>query len=264
MTLESELLARLETQASQSPPAGSRTLSIRGEKCGTLVSHTYDVLRSPAFYNIFEETGSGLDLPFAGENACACLAELAEKLHKGGLIFQWRNELLDIASTDSGRKLAKAERGLFRFLGLTTTCVHALARSDDNRFWIAKRSDEKQVDPGLFDTLSGGLSSAGETPTDTLYRETFEEAGLKPDDYTVLSPVEFLVTRPVREGWMRERTIVYSIQLKAGARPVNQDGEVTYFETIDASELLKRIDAGKLTLDAALAFLYTLSGRPHS
>ena len=40
-----ELLARLTKVASQTPPEGSRTLSVCGLVCGTLVPRSYEVLR---------------------------------------------------------------------------------------------------------------------------------------------------------------------------------------------------------------------------
>lgn len=257
MTSTEELLKNLTARASENPPLGSRTLSICGVRCGTLVPRSYDILRSPAFYNIFEETPDGLEIPFPGDAASRELASLAKELHDVGAFFQWRDELLDIVSYDTGRKLAKAERGIFRFLGLTTTCVHAVACDENARFWIGLRSHTKQVDPDLWDTISGGLSSAGETPLETLARETVEEAGITPDNYTVGEPVEFLVTRPVKEGWMREKNYIYPITLQGGVTPRNQDGEVARFEAIDRDELLCRITKDQLTLDAALAFLKT-------
>lgn len=254
-----ELLARLTKAASQTPPEGSRTLSVCGLVCGTLVPRSYEVLRSPAFYNVFEPISRGLELSYAGEQGARDLATLAQMLHEGKLITQWRNELLDVVPLDFSHAVTKAERGIFRFLGLSTTCVHALATDDDGRFWIARRSPNKQVAPGLWDTLSGGLTSAGESLQETLARETFEEAGLKPDQYSqIASPTTFLVTRPVRDGWMRERTVVFRVKLKSHAVPTNRDGEVAGFEAVKKSELLDRIDQNLFTLDAALAFLYAL------
>ena len=253
-----ELLCALKVRATQEPPEGSRTLSICGVDCGVLVPRVYEVLRSPAFYDVFEETSTGLELPYAGETAAQRLATLAKTLFDSGMIFQWRNELLDVVSFDLSQKLTKAERGIFRFLGLTTTCVHAVARDDTGLFWLGKRSATKQVDPSLWDTLSGGLSSAGETLLETLARETVEEAGVEPSCYTVHAPAEFLVTRPVREGWMRERTVVYPITLNKGTIPKNQDGEVERFEAITKEELLGRIATDSLTLDAAIGLLKTL------
>ena len=254
-----ELLARLTKEASQTPPKGSRSLSVCGLACGILVPHSYEVLRSPAFSDVFEPTSEGLELSYAGDRGASDLAALAEKLHEGKIISQWRNELLDVVPFDFSHAVTKAERGIFRFLGLSTTCVHALATDDDGHFWIARRSPTKQVDSGLWDTLSGGLSSAGETPQETLARETFEEAGLKPDQYSQIAPpTTFLVTRPVRDGWMRERTVVFRVKLKSHVVPMNRDGEVAGFEAVKRKELLERIDQNLFTLDAALAFLYAL------
>ncbi len=257
MTSTEELLNELSNRAQENPPLGSRPLSICGVRCGTLVPRSYDILRSPAFYSVFEETEDGLEIPFSGETASRELVSIAKELHDIGAFFQWRDERLDIVSYDTGRKLATAERGLFRFLGMTTTCVHAVTCDEDGRFWLGLRSHTKQVDPDLWDTISGGLSSAGESPLETLARETVEEAGIAPQNYTVGTPIEFLVTRPVKEGWMREKNTIYPITLKSGVTPKNQDGEVARFEAVDRDELLTRIAKGQLTLDAALAFLKT-------
>ncbi len=257
MASTEELLNALNERAAQNPPAGSRTLSICGIRCGTLVPRSYDILRSPAFYSVFEETPDGLEIPFNGKTASQELASLAKELHDANAFFQWRNELLDIVSYDTGRKLAKAERGIFRFLGMTTTCVHAVACDEEGRFWLGLRSSSKQVDPNLWDTISGGLSSAGESSLETLARETIEEAGITPENYSVGAPVEFLMTRPVKEGWMREKNYIYPITLQSGVTPKNQDGEVARFEAVDRDELINRIANDQLTLDAALAFLKT-------
>ncbi|HBN73627.1 MAG TPA: NUDIX hydrolase [Sutterella sp.] len=252
-----ELLAALKREANQTPPEGSRVLSICGLTCGTLVPHAYEVLRSPTFYDVFEQTDKGLELSYGGNQGAHDLADLAEQLHEGRLISQWRNELLDVVPLDFSHTVTKAERGVFRFLGLSTTCVHALATDDSGRFWIARRSETKQVDPGFWDTLSGGLMSAGETLKDTLARETFEEAGLMPDQYSQIAPpITFLVTRPVRDGWMRERTVAFPVKLKSDAIPTNRDGEVAHFEAVKKSEVLHRIEQKRFTLGAALAFLY--------
>ncbi len=257
MTSAEELLKHLSVKACENPPAGSRSLSICGVRCGTLVPRSYEILRSPAFYRIFEEVDDGLEISYTGETASRELMSIAKELHDLGAFFQWRNELLDIVSYDTGRKLAKAERGLFRFLGMTTTCVHAVACDEKGRFWLGLRSPTKQVDPNLWDTISGGLASAGESTLETLARETIEEAGITPENYTVGNPIEFLVTRTVKEGWMREKNTIYPITLKAGIVPKKQDGEVARFEAVDRDELLSRIAKGELTLDAALAFLKT-------
>jgi len=249
------LLRRLEALASREPPADARLFSVRGLACGILMPRSYEILCSPAFYDVFESTKDGLDLAVDAHEVTPRLAKLAEELHRAEAFFQWRAEALDVITLDQHTIIGKAERGLFRFLGLTTTCVHAVATDRHGRFWIGKRSSTKQVDPDLWDTISGGLANAGETPEETLARETYEEAGLTPEQYTVASPFEFLVTRPVREGWMRERTLVYPITLRDAAFPHNLDGEVSAFEAVEKAALCELIAQDLLTLDAAIAFL---------
>ena len=70
------------------------------------------------------------------------------------------------------------ERAVVRPLGITTFAVHLLA-SPDGRHWVQQRSLTKPNDPGLWDTLMGGMIPASDSMAQALERETWEEAGLR-------------------------------------------------------------------------------------
>src|SRR3546814_3997194 len=66
-----------------------------------------------------------------------------------------------------------------RPLGLLTRAVHLNAWTPDGRLWIARRALSKSTDPGMWDTLVGGLAGSREDLEQALLRECAEEAGLE-------------------------------------------------------------------------------------
>src|SRR6185369_12228521 len=111
----------------------------------------------------------------------------------------------------------------------------------------------KSTDPGLWDTLMGGLMAAGETTDLTLARETAEEAGLEIGELENVRRVDRLtVRRPVADGYMVEHIEVHEAALPARLVPVNRDGEVARFECLSTEALVERLHADAFTLEAAL------------
>lgn len=151
---------------------------------------------------------------------------VARPLHDAGYFVQWRDELLSVFDLDSGKCIALAERGLFRFLGMLTTSVYAVGTRRDGRVFVSLRSRTKQVDPGLWDALAAGMISANESRETALEREIAEEAGLT-CSYTIDSGWTCLkVRRTVPEGWMAEDAYVCRVVVDDDSMPQNVDGEV--------------------------------------
>lgn len=209
-------------------------------------------------------------LPVAGRGdefvvdgaADASFARIAHWLHGHGLAGRWRDELLAV-SDEHGTVHGAIERAAVRPLGITTFAVHLAGRDPAGRWWLQQRAHDKATDPGLWDTLMGGLVADRESLAQTLERETWEEAGLRLAELTGLRPHgTLLVRRPVAEGYMVERIAVYEAVVPGHLVPENQDGEVQRFECVDEATLRARLVADAFTLEAALAMVRVLQLLP--
>jgi 8-oxo-dGTP pyrophosphatase MutT (NUDIX family) len=185
--------------------------------------------------------------------------EFARALRQAGLCPHWRDELLSV-SNKAGHVVGAIERGATRILGIRTQAVHLLGQSATG-YWLQQRAMSKSDDPGLWDTLSGGMVSHGETIAQTLERETFEEAGLR------LADLEHICYRGVLNimestdqgmGLRCEELHYYTANLPTALEPSNQDGEVIGFECVSQAKLLKMLAEGALTADAIKIFQLAL------
>lgn len=205
------------------------------------------------------ELADGSSLALAGPPDAA-LAALARWLHDQGLASRWRGELLDVPD-EASRPVAVVERAAVRPLGITTRAVHLVGHTADGRVWLQQRAADKATDPNRWDTLMGGLVSAGESIDETLERETWEEAGLR---LPALQAVRHLgrvgVRRPVTEGYMVEHIEVFDALVPDTLQPENQDGEVQRFEAVAHDDLIDRLHADAFTLEAALVLDAWLRG----
>ncbi|MDI1274087.1 NUDIX domain-containing protein [Polaromonas sp.] len=186
----------------------------------------------------------------------AGLHQIAAALHQLGLAGAWRDEQLAVADAQ-GQVLGTVERAAVRPLGIVTRAVHLVGQTSDGRFWVQQRALDKPNDPGLWDTLMGGMVSAEDTLDSALARETWEEAGLHLADLQALRYGGRIHTcRPARDGggagYLQEYLDWYHCTVPDGVTPVNQDGEVACFALMDGYELLQKMRDGEFTLEAAL------------
>ncbi|MFM8766602.1 MAG: DUF4743 domain-containing protein, partial [Rubrivivax sp.] len=191
----------------------------------------------------------------------AMFLDLNGRLHELGLIRAWRDEPFALFSPSSGAVLAVFERAAARFWGTLTLGAHCngwVAGPDGQpeAMWIARRSPSKATDPGKLDNLVGGGVPFGQTPWDALVREGFEEAGLSPAQMARATPGRvFELDRDVPEGRQFERLHVFDLQLQAGERPVNQDGEVAELGLWPIDLTCVAAASDEMTVDAALVTL---------
>ena len=191
----------------------------------------------------------------------AALGRIAHWLHREGLGSKWRDELLAVTDA-AGTPRARIERAAVRPLGIATRAVHLVGFANDGGIWVQQRAFDKATDPGLWDTLMGGLRSADETDAQTLERETWEEAGLRIAELRDLhSAGRLTVRRPVADGYMVEHIEIFAAIVPDGVTPTNQDGEVARFECLDRSVLQAHIERGVFTLEAALILAEVLAAR---
>ena len=206
-------------------------------------------------------------LPIAAGSAGWCIAgapldaafeRIAQWLREQGPAAAWRDELLNVEDA-SGTRVGAIERAAVRPLGITTRAVHLVGWAEQGGMWVQQRAFDKATDPGLWDTLMGGLVAGDETIPMTLARETWEEAGLRIDELRgVTSTHQLTVRRPVDTGYMIEHIHVHEAMILAHLTPVNQDGEVGAFACLRLADLRERLHAGAFTLEAALILAHAL------
>ncbi|MDP1955230.1 MAG: NUDIX domain-containing protein [Polaromonas sp.] len=184
------------------------------------------------------------------------LNHLADVLRRAGLAGAWRDEQLSV-NDQHGRRLGTVERAAVRPLGISTQAVHLVGQAPDGRFWVQQRAFTKPNDPGLWDTLMGGMISGADTLESALERETWEETGLHLADLQALRYGGRIHTcRPARDGggagYLDEHLDWYHCTVADGLVPVNQDGEVESFALLEGEELLQKMQDQEFTLEAML------------
>lgn len=249
--------ARLAAEVHQPAHEGSMPVWIGARRCGMAAPLARAAL---AGLDGVREDDTGLrigdDLP-AGAPRDALLARVADALRDAGCLRGWRGELLDVAAA-GGDRLGAIERAATRPLGLLTFAVHLNAWTPDNALWIARRALSKSTDPGMWDTLVGGLSGSCETLEDSLLRECGEEAGLDPPDLICRSPLRTILRFQRQlpgEGMQVEDILVSTCVLAADARPENRDGEVMEIRHVPVATALAMLEAGEFTDEAAAVIL---------
>lgn len=191
------------------------------------------------------------------------LNQIAATLHAAGLCGAWRDEQLAVFDQFGHRK-GTVERGAVRPLGITTLAVHLVGLSTDGRFWVQQRAFDKSNDPGLWDTLMGGMVSALDTVETALVRETWEEAGLHLSDLQDVRYRGRITTRrPCADGrgagYVIEDMDWYTCIVPDGLVPANQDGEVEQFSLLRRDDLMAALERNEFTSEAALILVDALN-----
>lgn len=246
------LRKRLETRTTALPPANSIPFFYGGTACGWASPQVAQALQEAGLATT--DQTDRLELPASAQ----VLQAAAFALQNAGLLKGWRHESLDVLGPED-QVLGQIERAAMRPLGLRTRAVHLQATAPDQRIWIARRAAHKNTDPGLWDTLVGGLVGSGEKLESALLRESNEEAGLVAADLAQRQSIgQFLVTREVPEGYQVEATWVWHCVLPPDCQPRNLDGEVDTIELASIPEVLRAIEADEFTTEAALSILLWL------
>lgn len=243
--------------AADAPPLRPRVpLRCAGERIGSIEPDLFGRAGLAASAILRAEPADG-GWSIEGEPT-ASLARIAEVLRDTGLAHTWRDEQLAVRG-DGGTFFGTVERAIVRPLGIATHAVHLTATDDAGNVWLQQRAFDKPTDPGLWDTLVGGMVPASDTLEQALERETWEEAGLRLHQVRELRHGGRIGTqRPFGElphGSVVEVLEWYAGRLPAGVVPDNQDGEVAAFRPMAAGELTHRLEAGEFTIDAALILL---------
>lgn len=250
LALDDAWFARLRARADTPPLVPRKPLWAGGARVGSVEPDFFPKLKLPA--SLVREHAGGWQLQ--GE-ATRTLHELALVMRDAGRAHVWRDEQLAVTD-DRGRVLGTVERAAVRPLGITTFAVHLAGFSPDGRHWVQQRSLDKANDPGLWDTLMGGLVPASDSLQQALERETWEEAGLRMAQLRELRHGGRVTTRhpstDVPAGYVVEHIDWYRCVVPEGVVPANQDGEVQQFALLEASGVARKLLGDEFTLEAAL------------
>lgn len=262
-----EWLQRLALQLqrrAQPPLAQDRVPLLVGQtQIGTVEPRAARVLRD-AGWCTFDPSRPELVVDDGSMDVAQRTSRLATAVHvlqAAGLVPGWRDEALDVRASAHSAPLAVIERAACRPLGIATTAVHLNAYLDDDTLVVAQRALDKQIDPGAWDNLVGGMVPAGESLRMALLREAREEAGLRLDDHRLQTARWFELRRPVTEGLQAEVIHVFDVRLDPTDKLANQDGEVAMIEPRRVASVIDAIERGEFTLEAALATLESVMRR---
>lgn len=256
------LAERLQRRAHQPIPPGLVSVWMAGAHVGSTTPEIAQVLaRPPSGFLLLDDALllQDDDLDIAGRTDL--LAEAALRLRESGLLTGWRDEALAIHARRGEAPIAAIERAACRPLGIRTEAVHLNAFVDDETLVVARRAAGKQIDPGLWDNLVGGMVPAGESLEQALAREAWEEAGIEPGRLAIRCGRRFHVRRPVPEGLQSEIIHVYDATLPADLPLQNRDGEVAAIEQRSLDDVIAAIERDEFTLESALVTLEALTRR---
>lgn len=244
------------------PPSGSRPLMVSGRVAGWITPRATRALASLDGVEIKPEAVCIQAIARGRKGSVnQVLAQAALLMRDAGCLRAWRDELLDVIG--EGKTLGAIERAAVRPLGMLTKAVHLNAWTPDGRLWIALRSATKATDPGMWDTLVGGLAVAGESLETSLLRESNEEAGLLPEHMSQRSPLRVILRmhRRLPEGYQVEDVLVSECVLDESVPLRNLDGEVDEIRAVPIDEAWELIQAGRFTVEAELVVIEGLIRR---
>ncbi len=187
----------------------------------------------------------------------SAMANVARALEALGLLSRWRDEIYDIVGASAGVCLFRMERAAVRFFGFMAQAVHVnglVADGPNISMWIARRSADKAIDPGMLDNMVGGGLASGLSIGETLVKEAWEEAGIPAEiAATAQSAGSVRILREVPEGLHSEIIHIHDLFLPADFVPTNQDGEVAEQRLSPLPDVRREIEGdARYTVDAAL------------
>ena len=264
--IDDAILAKIHARIARAtglPPTRFRSFEVAGTTVGLVDDARASRL---AQFDCFDVNGArvvlhrGLATPQARS---AAIADVAATLRTEGALPAWRDELYAVAVEFGAPPLFLIERGAARYFGVRTYAAHVngvVPAEAGTRMWIARRSPQKAVDPGLLDNVVGGGVAACLRVDETLVKEAWEEAGIDAATARRARPVGTLdIVRPMFDGLQRETLFVHDLALPRQFVPTNQDGEAVEHRLVTLPEVARMIAAeqgdDEVTLDASLVVL---------
>jgi 8-oxo-dGTP pyrophosphatase MutT (NUDIX family) len=264
--IDGAILAAIEARllrAGAVPEVGFRPFVAGGVSLGIIDDERVERL---ARFDCFEVSADAvcLDARLATpDTRTKAIAEVSATLRSEGALPAWRDEAYAVAGTFGETPLFLLERGAARYFGVVTYAAHVngiVRASETTRMWLARRSHDKAVDPGLLDNLVGGGIAATLRVDETVVKEAWEEAGISAPLARCAQPAGIVCSRrPMFDGLQREILFVHDLMLPPEFVPRNQDGEAIEHRLVTLDEAARTIaaDSGddEVTVESSLAVL---------
>jgi 8-oxo-dGTP pyrophosphatase MutT (NUDIX family) len=134
---------------------------------------------------------------------------------------------------EGGEVVGSAPRSVMRAQNLRHAASSVVVRDRLGRVYLHRRTETKDVYPGLLDFAAGGVVLAGEDPRDGAAREVEEELGVSGAPLEGLGPVDYA------DDHTRYRAFRYVTTWDGPIRW--QPEEVSWGEWVLVDDLLRRI-----------------------
>ncbi len=136
---------------------------------------------------------------------------------------------------------AEIDRAAIPWFGTCGFGVHVngfVRKPDGLYLWVAKRAEDRRIDPGKLDNLIGGGLPLGYTVEENLKKEAWEEAGIEAALAATAKPAGLLrYKKDMMKGVRNDALFVFDLELPESFTPRNTDGEVESFTLLPAAEV---------------------------
>lgn len=160
------------------------------------------------------------------------------------------DELADVVDEDD-RVVGRAGRSEIRARNLLHRGVAILCRNSRGEIYVHRRTDTKDVFPGMYDMLVGGLVSAGEMYEEAARREIAEELGI------VGPEPAFLYVHRYEGSESRSFTAFYEVTWDGPIR--HQESEIAWGSFMSPDELRVKLNEWPFVPDDGEIFSRWLS-----
>jgi isopentenyldiphosphate isomerase len=168
----------------------------------------------------------------------------------GGLV-DVGDEMVDLVDEDD-RVIGSAPRREVRRRNLLHRGVAVLCRNSAGEVYVHRRTEFKDVFPGMYDAFAGGVVASGESYEDAARRELAEELGVVGTELRPL--VKQRYRGPDLQTWNAVFETVWDGPI------IHQPEEVAWGAFLPVAELRRRLDTWRFVPDGLQALRYYLDG----